>query len=417
MSSEAVARTQFSNYPQEMDLYLKNKKAVIKILPEKYSCLTEKKCCDIQITSAQQLVDLLKQEKDYWKEQKSKGTDYLNCFDKVSNALTNFETAKDCFVKNDNYNKERYINNAISQVGQGYLYSQTDLAKYISKLSNKGSSFFQGFDLALQNKDNLQFGYSICSGSFEGYYEGLIYRGEVKQVRELYGKCASDFADNVKIANDNFSKLNNEYTIAYHEQEHRIAEIQQKTNDEIKNLKDESEKYLSEKKQKFNELENLYAEKLKLEKPAEYWKKMSESYQKQGIGWLIGSVALALAIIGILITIIICAPNAFGEDTHIFDIVKNSAIITVIASVAIYLLRTFIKMAMSSLHLSRDAKEREQLSYFYLALIANGAVSEKEQALVINALFSRSDTGLLKGDSTPSMTANVGEIVDKLTTK
>ena len=37
------------------------------------------------------------------------------------------------------------------------------------------------------------------------------------------------------------------------------------------------------------------------------------------------------------------------------------------------------------------------------ALLKDGAVSDKERELVLSALFSRSDTGLLKGDSSPEM--------------
>lgn len=140
---------------------------------------------------------------------------------------------------------------------------------------------------------------------------------------------------------------------------------------------------------------------------------MAKSYSKQGKWWLLGSVGVAIATIALLICVLIFVPNIF-DNAHWIDLIKNSAIITLIASIAIYLLRTFIKMALSSIHLSRDAKEREQLSYFYLALKAKGAVSDTEQALVINSLFSRADTGLLKGDSSPSMSANVTDVVEKL---
>ena len=74
-------------------------------------------------------------------------------------------------------------------------------------------------------------------------------------------------------------------------------------------------------------------------------------------------------------------------------------------------------MATSSYHLSRDAKERKNLSYFYLALIEKGAVSDKERALILNSLFSRSDTGLLKGEAAPSMPTNVSDIVEFLKSK
>ena len=118
---------------------------------------------------------------------------------------------------------------------------------------------------------------------------------------------------------------------------------------------------------------------------------------------------------GGLVVLLIKLPDVFTKDAHWFDLVKNSAIITVIASVAIYILRTTMKMAMSSLHLARDAKERNMLTYFYLSLIKEKAVTEKERALIINSLFSRSDTGLLKNDSTPVMSGNVSELVQVMT--
>lgn len=110
-------------------------------------------------------------------------------------------------------------------------------------------------------------------------------------------------------------------------------------------------------------------------------------------------------------------PNLFSKDSHWIEVFKNSAIITVMTSIAVYLLRLFVKMAVSSFHLSRDAKERNKLTYFYLALIEKKAVTEKERAIILNSLFSRADTGLLKGDSSPTMSGNVAELVDILSKK
>lgn len=73
-------------------------------------------------------------------------------------------------------------------------------------------------------------------------------------------------------------------------------------------------------------------------------------------------------------------------------------------------------MAMSSYHLARDSKEREQLAYFYLSLMQTNGVTDKERAIILNSLFSRSDTGLLKGDSSPVMSSNVTDIIDKIKT-
>jgi hypothetical protein len=60
-------------------------------------------------------------------------------------------------------------------------------------------------------------------------------------------------------------------------------------------------------------------------------------------------------------------------------------------------------------HLSRDAEEREQLSYFYLALIKEGAVEKEDRHLIMQSLFSRADSGLLKEDSSPTMPGTMFE--------
>ena len=51
----------------------------------------------------------------------------------------------------------------------------------------------------------------------------------------------------------------------------------------------------------------------------------------------------------------------------------------------------------------RDAEEREQLTYLYLSLNNEKKIDEKSRDIILQALFSRSETGLLTGDSAPAM--------------
>lgn len=141
---------------------------------------------------------------------------------------------------------------------------------------------------------------------------------------------------------------------------------------------------------------------------------MSRSYHRNGIGWLIASGVIAVATIIGLVFLIINTANLFGKDSYWFNLLKDTALLTVITSVAIYILRITVKLALSSLHLSRDAKEREQLSYFYLALIESKGITNQERISVINALFSRSDTGLLKGDSAPTLPTGITDVIEKV---
>jgi hypothetical protein len=57
--------------------------------------------------------------------------------------------------------------------------------------------------------------------------------------------------------------------------------------------------------------------------------------------------------------------------------------------------------------LVRDAEERKQLSYVYLALKENGSIADTERHIVLQSIFSRADTGLLKEDSSPTMPSSI----------
>jgi hypothetical protein len=61
------------------------------------------------------------------------------------------------------------------------------------------------------------------------------------------------------------------------------------------------------------------------------------------------------------------------------------------------------KMTFSSFHLQRDAEEREQLAYVYLALVNESKADDESQKIILQSLFSRAETGLLSGENGPTM--------------
>lgn len=158
-------------------------------------------------------------------------------------------------------------------------------------------------------------------------------------------------------------------------------------------------------KKKVSDLEHTYEELLRLKKPAEYWKTRATILKSEGwksIYWLIGLVAFACVTLYLLLWL--------TPEGMLLSFVKGSAqaikwsvvYVTFISFLA-YGIRALNKIAFSSFHLARDAEEREQLTYVYLALIKDNAVDEKDKNLIMQSLFSRADTGLLKDDSAPTM--------------
>lgn len=165
------------------------------------------------------------------------------------------------------------------------------------------------------------------------------------------------------------------------------------------------------------ELEKTYREKLKLEEPAKYWSERSVKLKRQG--WIALVLILALVVMTCLSLGVILwqAPEQiyaswFGND-------KSAAIrwtiiyVTLISFIA-YAIRAITKFMFSSFHLARDCEERYTLTYFYLSLLKDSKIDEKDRQLIMQSLFSRAETGLLKDDSSPTMPSDaISTIVSK----
>ena len=406
----------FSEYPEQMDKYFQDRKLVVKTFPNKFQHLREAEFSDFEITSARQCYAFIEEELKFWDDKDIQNKSFIGIFySNLKNAENTFNSAKRDYERNQAASAKMEMNNLYGYLSQEYLYSKTKLAQFLRSYKAEDKHFFDGVNFALcANPVNQLTNYV---GTHIGFAIGLEYLKVVQSAQEMAKEELDKFAENVKIASDSYAELNKRYTAAFHEQEKRIEEIKRQNDDAIKNLETKSTVYFDERDKRCADLENLYENKLRIEEPADYWKLMSEMYAKKGKAWLIAGCALAALIVAMLICIIIFVPNVFDADSHWFDILKNSAIVTVIAGVAIYVLRIFVKMALSSFHLGRDAKEREQLSYYYLSLIEKKAITDRERALIINSLFSRSDTGLLKGDSAPTMATNISDIIETVTKK
>ncbi|WP_165311030.1 DUF6161 domain-containing protein [Vibrio ziniensis] len=157
-------------------------------------------------------------------------------------------------------------------------------------------------------------------------------------------------------------------------------------------------------KKKISELEATYQEHLKLEKPAQYWSNTADKYSNHS--FLYGVLLSAFVFVGLVVFFIFYRNFLEGHELGIqLDTIKG--VVLFVTGIAVYgfFLRVLAKLFMSTTHLQRDAEERAQLTYFYLALIKDGAIDEKSRDIVIQSLFSRTETGLISGDSSPTMPA------------
>ena len=152
-----------------------------------------------------------------------------------------------------------------------------------------------------------------------------------------------------------------------------------------------------------------------MQAPADYWDQRATELNKDGVKWrtwLIGSIVTSVIL---LVSIIFLIAYTKFEDlfSNAGNAIRFSILFIALMSIIAFAIKVFSKLMMSSYHLKRDALERKQLAYFYLALIASGGIEKEERHLIIQSLFSRSDSGLLKDDAGPSMPSG-GNTIEKI---
>lgn len=400
---------QLSRYSKIIDDYFKNQECVIHGIPLSLRKDVQLQNFDTVISGAEQYIDYLNKEIGFWK--KIDKDNKLEDFTKItalSNAISYFNQATHYNTKASCYN---YLRQSCSAMHQGHLNSETELARFLCSNLDKSKGFFTGFYQAMLSTRNTSIS---SSDALEGFFVALEYSGLMNNIKSQCSEIIANFDKQATLVEKNFAELNGKYLTSFHEQQRRIEDLTHNYNEKVNGLTKEAEEYFANKEKRALELENLYEEKLKIQAPADYWAEMEKQYTKKGRWWLTVSIFVTILILAVLIGALIAFPQMFDKNAHWLEVLKNSAIITVITSIAVYMLRLFVKLSTSSFHLARDAKERNRLTFFYLALIQKKAVTEKERAIILNSLFSRSDTGLIKGDSAPTMAVNVADFLQNI---
>jgi len=394
---------------KEVEEKFKEIKVAVNYIPECFKLKKLKRDIKkIEFTTATQYYNFLNEEKTFWEQYRT--NNFLNrYYIAYSSAIESFKNA----IQNVNNNQfNMYISEGINRIYE-IPNSKSILVREMVKFHNYSDKFYSGYIEGLKDGET-----QISSYDYSKYYLlGMMKAFEYKEVIRKIDDLLPDEQGSIADAQVSFMATADEYISKYNE----LYQAQQTKFQELDlavktGLAEESEKFKAfhdEKIKKMEDLEKLYTENLRLKKPADYWLTMSKSYNKKA-KWSMG-IAIGLAILtAVIIAIMIVNMPELTSDSHWYDLLKNTALITVVTSILIYIIRILVKIGMSSFHLSSDAKEREQLTYFYLSLINEKAVTDKERELVITSLFSRSDTGLLKGDSSPEMPSiNVSDFFNK----
>lgn len=182
------------------------------------------------------------------------------------------------------------------------------------------------------------------------------------------------------------------------------------------NSKGSFEKLEKESNSKILSLEKTYQEKLKLEAPARYWKTKSDKFYKEGKNARTILISIIISSAAVIAILLFTSPewifqNVFQGNTT--AIIRWSLLLITFLSLIAYAIKALSKVMFSSYHLARDAEERHTLTFFYLALLKESDLKDEERIMVIQSLFSRVDTGLLKDDSGPVMPNDLSKFFNK----
>ncbi|MGD6961518.1 DUF6161 domain-containing protein [Fictibacillus phosphorivorans] len=390
-------------FNEEINNYFKEMKLKIPIFPS---------ASHKNFRSLDQIYKFVAKEREFWDECRDGRASLIRGhFDSAISQLnqtssyceSNIQHAKNCLSQ---------AINTLSTARYPCIYSFTNEGKFIKTRYNHHS---HQADAVI----HFMFEGTVNGLNSPQYFTGLLHAFTLTNP-EVAASISQTELDSLQEVRDQFHNEFNVLQREFVEENERIKGVYSDFENTILQWKDltfdETSNFLTEKKEKLIELEKLYTEKLKLEGPATYWEKLKEEYHKKGVMWrwwaIGGTVAFTIFMTILLFKLPVDAKFNLGT-------VKTTIILTVMISLGLFLINFFIRLSTSAYHLSRDAAERHQLTYVYLSLLKEDAITEAERSIVLQSIFSRADTGLLKGDSSPTIPDNnmFGQLLKNINTK
>lgn len=294
-----------------------------------------------------------------------------------------------------NFNFFVYYDSCISTFSQAYVYcllnNEKDTLKEIISLYAKISNINQ---------------YTSYTRGSSRYKALILYLSlETKNVKRVnIPSNLTEDIDNIKseiqLIQDEVSKSKEELSHFNIQYKQELKTWVEEKNSWFKEKEDEIEEIKQRYLTRIDELEKLYTEKLKLEKPSQYWSEKAVEYGKSFNRYFKGTIAISIALLIISSFLVQKLYESVAEIEKINSFLPISFVTVAIISFLVYILRTCIKLMMSSKHLETEYKQKSMFTYFYLSLLSDKQTSkeitETEKSLIYNNLFANPDTGLIK---------------------
>ncbi|MEQ5810084.1 hypothetical protein J3369_21945 [Alteromonas sp. NFXS44] len=377
--------------------------------------------------------DFIKREANYWAKQKDSLSGnrnqnihpYLNFHASMSAVISTIENWNNA-DELDNQTFQQHLNqiqsNQFRNIGNQWLWSGHDyVPRFVEIHSDISKDAAESFLSYVSRNQAASFG---NKDSFDGALLGYEYvyqnsdlvkrrkseRATITQLRDQLQHTNNEIITEVEETKLDFntwfdsSKLQQKEW--QHETQNKCSRLL-KANSWIAQKKGqrfskELDTQLEAWQQRIDELEQTFKEKLRLEKPAEYWKASASKLRSQGIMFTtLLLLTIAFGVYGLADFFKIWLLR--GEQPINLASVQGVVLFGSIAAVYAFIIKVLSRLTFSSFHLMRDAEEREQLTYLYLSLTEGSDVDKESREIVLQALFSRSETGLLAQEQGPAM--------------
>ena len=369
-----------------------------------------------------ELKKFIDKEVKYWTPLKADQMRFV--FQKFQNIQTLLLKALD--TKSDQQEAQQLVKTAVAEASdpQSFLlYSDTAIGKFLGELharnsTSAGSAFgylVRGdFGASLRNRDSL---------------DGLLLAFHFRNANAFSAKIAAtessltQLAENHQAAKDDLEQKARELMADIASWQKTFTKdatawkeaFDKDTKQWLQSNKEQFAKFSDECRQEFDELKNTFREKLRLDGPAKYWDTFADHYENRGRTWRNWALGTAGVLVLFILVFLANSPSWFLGSEFTAGSIRGTVLVALTVSVLIYFVRLFVKLSTSAYHLSRDARERYQLTHVFLALIKEGATNDEDRQIILQALFSRADTGLLKTDGGPSMpTGPIGNILSSI---
>ena len=295
------------------------------------------------------------------------------------------------------------------------ISSPIDKDSEIRKIKSFVSFYIQqsqdNLDEAIKNFIYLSKNTSSIGSYFSNSYEYKFYPAlyllrknfsNIKEnVSDFETNIVAPLASKLKDISDDSDKQYREITSFTEDKHNEIQKQYDEKVSEFAEFQKSLNNWQEEKQNKIRDLEETYKNQLSLQAPETLWRERAEEHRKQARKWTLFLIFAVLSLISALAMLVIVIHNySLNIIKKDVPFISESFILISVISFFIYIIRVLIKIVMSNHHLATEYKQKAALTRFYQALTKAGTnIDKDERLIIINSLFGKVETGLVKTDT------------------